>query len=150
MSLVDIFKSIRPVNSNKIARTLNYDNQIPKIARLVDSSEPVFLVSSSKPVRLVDVHLHSVNSNKSFCLINFNKPVHPIDVGKSVRLVNSSKIVNSVEVCKLVNPVVVCKPICDIRKPFFVNNCRHLILDLILSFSLCPQILVFLIESLYI
>ena len=117
--------------------------EFSKIVRPVHSSKPVCLVNSSKFVYLADVH--SVNSNKLFCLINLSQRVRPIDILKSVHLVNSNRTVRPRDVCKLVSPVDVCKPVCSvgIRKPFFVSYCRHLVLYLILSFSLGPHLLMF-------
>ena len=59
------------------------------------------------------------------CPGNFIKPVRPIDVLDSVCPVNSNKPVY---------PVDVCKPVClvNIRKTFFVDYWRRVILFLIL------------------
>ena len=72
------------------------------------------------------------------CPGNSSKPVRPIDVCKSVRPLNSNKPVYHVDVCKSVGPVDVCKPVClvDIRKPFFVDYCRHVSFFLISLFFL--------------
>ena len=60
------------------------------------------------------------------CPGNFIKPARPIDVLDSV--------CPPVDVCKFKRPVDVCKPVClvNIRKPFFVDYWRHVILFLIL------------------
>ena len=51
-----------------------------------------------------------------------------------LRSVNSNKPLYPVDVCKSVRPVDACKPIClvDIRKNFFVDYWKHVILFLIL------------------
>ena len=81
--------------------------------------------------------VRTFNSNKPKKIaspVNSSKPLRPIDVHKSVRPVNSNKPLYPVDVCKSVRPVDACKPIClvNIRKLFFVDYWKHVILFLIL------------------